>query len=57
MDDALRFAERAKAAGVDVRCEVFPEMQHVWHFMAGKAPEADDAIAKLAAWVKPKLGL
>ncbi len=57
MDDALRFAARAKAAGVDVRCDVYPEMQHVWHFMAGKAPEADDAIQKLAAWVKPKLGL
>lgn len=56
-DDATRVAERARAAGVEVRCEVFPEMQHVWHFMAGKAPEADDAIAKLAAWVKPKLGL
>jgi monoterpene epsilon-lactone hydrolase len=57
LDDSLRVAERAKAAGVDVRCEVFPEMQHVFQFMAGKAPEADDAIAKLAAWVKPKLGL
>jgi acetyl esterase/lipase len=57
MDDALRAAERAKAAGVEVRCEVFPEMQHVFQFMAGRAPEADAAIAKLAAWVKPKLGL
>ena len=57
MDDALRVAERAKAAGVEVRCDVFPEMQHVFQFMAGRAPEADDAIAKLAAWVKPKLGL
>ena len=57
MDDALRVAERAKAAGVEVRCDVFPEMQHVFQFMAGRAPEADDAISKLAAWVKPKLGL
>ena len=57
MDDATRVAERAKQAGVEVRCEVFPEMQHVWHFMAGKAPEADDAIGRLAAWVKPRLGL
>jgi acetyl esterase/lipase len=56
-DDATRVAARAQAAGVEVRCDVYPEMQHVWHFMAGKAPEADDAIAKLAAWVKPKLGL
>jgi acetyl esterase/lipase len=57
LDDARRAAERAQAAGVDCQCEVFPEMQHVFHFMAGKAPEADDAIRKLAAWVKPKLGL
>ena len=57
MDDATRVAERAKAAGVDCTCEVFPEMQHVFHFMAGKAPEADDAIQKLAKWVKPKLGM
>ncbi len=57
MDDALRVAARAKAAGVEVRCDVFPEMQHVFQFMAGRAPEADDAIAKLAAWAKPKLGL
>ncbi len=57
LDDALRVAERAKAAGVEVRCDVFPEMQHVFQFMAGHAPEADDAIQQLAAWVKPKLGL
>ncbi len=57
VDDSLRVAERARAAGVDVRCDVFPEMQHVFQFMAGRAPEADDAIAKLAAWVKPRLGL
>ncbi len=57
IDDALRVAARAKAAGVEVHCEVFPEMQHVFQFMAGRAPEADGAIRKLAAWVKPKLGL
>lgn len=57
LDDALRVAARAKAAGVEVHCEVFPEMQHVFQFMAGRAPEADDAIRKLATWVKPKLGL
>lgn len=57
LDDALRAADRAKTAGVDCRCDVFPEMQHVFHFMAGNAPEADDAIGRLAEWVKPKLGL
>jgi len=57
LDDALRAADRAKTAGVDCQCDVFPEMQHVFHFMAGNAPEADDAIQRLAEWVKPKLGL
>lgn len=57
LDDARRFAARAKAAGVDVRCDAYPEMQHVFQFLAGKAPEADKAIAELAAWVRPKLGL
>ena len=47
----------ARAAGVDVKLDVFPEMQHVWHFMAGSAPEADEAIRRMAAWVRPKLGL
>ncbi len=57
LDDALRVAESAKAAGVDCQCDVFPEMQHVFQFMAGRAPEADDAIRRLADWVRPKLGL
>ena len=55
--DSTRAADNAKAAGVDVQCDVFPEMQHVFQFMAGSAPEADDAIARLATWVKPRLGL
>ncbi|MBI4694119.1 MAG: alpha/beta hydrolase [Gammaproteobacteria bacterium] len=57
LDDSTRFAARAQAAGVNATCEVWPEMQHVFQFMAGNAPEADQAIAKLAAWVQPKLGL
>jgi len=57
LDDSTRFAARAKAAGVDCTCEVWPEMQHVFHFLAGAAPEADEAIRKLAAWVRPRLGL
>lgn len=57
LDDSLRFEQRARAAGVDIKVDVFPDMQHVFHFMAGRAPEADDAIRRFAAWVKPKLGL
>jgi monoterpene epsilon-lactone hydrolase len=57
LDDSTRFAEKAKAAGIDVKLDVFPEMQHVFHFLAGRAPEADDAIRRMADWVRPKLGL
>lgn len=57
LSDSERFAARAKAAGVEVELQVFPEMQHVFQFMAGNAPEADDAIAKIAAFMRPRLGL
>jgi epsilon-lactone hydrolase len=57
LDDSRRLAERAEAAGVEVKLDVFPQMQHVFHFAAGHAPEADDAIRQLADWVRPKLGL
>jgi monoterpene epsilon-lactone hydrolase len=57
LDDSRMFAERAKKAGVDIRLDVFPEMLHSFQMMAGRAPEADDAIGRFAAWVRPKLGL
>src|SRR5215510_1826028 len=57
VDDSWMFAERARQAGVDVRFETFPEMLHSFQMMAGRAPEADDAIRRFAEWVRPKLGL
>jgi monoterpene epsilon-lactone hydrolase len=57
LDDSLRLADRARAVGCDVRLDVFPEMQHVFQMAAGNMPEADDAIARMADWLKPRLGL
>lgn len=57
LDDSRRIAERAKQAGVDVKLDVYPGMQHVFHILAGEAPEADEAIQELAQWVRPKLGI
>lgn len=57
LDDARRLADHAEKAGVDVRLDVFPGQQHSFQMMASRAPEADDAIERLAAWVRPKLGL
>ena len=52
-----RFAERATRAGASVRLAVFADQQHTFQMMAGRAPEADEAIAGLAAWLRPHLGL
>ncbi len=57
LDDSRVLAERAKAAGVEVCLEVFPGMLHSFQMMAGRAPEADEAIERFAQWARPKLGL
>jgi monoterpene epsilon-lactone hydrolase len=57
VDESRMFTERAREAGVEVRLDVFPEMVHSFQMMAGRAPEADDAIGRFAEWVRPRLGL
>jgi monoterpene epsilon-lactone hydrolase len=57
LGESLQLHENARKAGVDVRVEVFPDQQHTFQMAAGHAPESDDAIRTLAAWVRPKLGL
>ena len=52
LDNATRLAERAKAAGADVTLSIADGMQHVFPFLAGNAPEADDEIAGIAAWYR-----
>ncbi len=56
-DDGVRFTERAKEAGVEVRLDVFPGQQHTFQMAAGRAVLADEAIRQMADWVRPKLGL
>jgi acetyl esterase/lipase len=57
LDDARRLDEHASKAGVEVRLDVFPDMQHTFQMAAGRAPEADAAIRRMADWVRPKLGM
>src|SRR5262249_12241276 len=57
LDDRCKLADLARRVDVDVTLEIVPEMQHVFQFLAGTAPEADGAIRRLADWVRPKLGL
>lgn len=56
-DNSERFAELARNKGVDVTLEITPQMQHVYVFMAGRAPEADATIAKVAQWLRLRLGI
>jgi epsilon-lactone hydrolase len=53
-DDATRLAERARAAGVETELLVEDEMIHVWHFFAGMVPEADEALARVAAFIRAR---
>ena len=57
LEDSHRLADLVRKSGVEVTLQIVPEMQHVFQFLAGTAPEADAAIGRLADWVRPKLGL
>jgi epsilon-lactone hydrolase len=50
-DDAVRVAEKARAAGVEVSLELYDDMVHVWLVFAGQLEEADRAVAQVAAFV------
>jgi acetyl esterase/lipase len=54
-DDAVRMAERLRAAGCKVALEVWPRMWHVWTMLARVMPEAREAVARIGAFVEPKL--
>jgi acetyl esterase/lipase len=51
LDDSTRVAERAKAAGVKVELEAWPEMFHVWHVFAKILPEGQQAIDRIGQYV------
>lgn len=57
LDDSVRLAHRAVDAGVEIKLEIYPEMQHIFQICAGHLPQADLAIQRMAAWLKPRMGL
>lgn len=50
LDDARRLYARVTEAGVQATLSVVDGMQHVFPFLAGRAPEADEEISRIAAW-------
>ncbi|MCA9690564.1 MAG: alpha/beta hydrolase [Myxococcales bacterium] len=51
-DDTVRFAEAARARGVDVTLEVWPEMIHCWQLFGDVFPEARAAIERVGAYLR-----
>ncbi|MEM8619814.1 MAG: alpha/beta hydrolase [Actinomycetota bacterium] len=52
LSDSTRLAERARAAGVDVRLDVRSAMWHVYQALAGFMPEADEALVRGAVFIR-----
>lgn len=51
LDDAVRLAGRAGAAGVRVTLEIWPEMVHVWHYFAPLLTAGREAIRRGGAFL------
>lgn len=51
-DDSVRLERLARAAGVDVTFSVGEGMQHVYPFLAGNHPRADEEIRLIADWYR-----
>ena len=54
-DDSTRFAELARAAGVDVSFEAWEDMVHVFQAFGGLLPEAGEAIGKIGDFLRQRV--
>jgi monoterpene epsilon-lactone hydrolase len=55
LDDAVRFGDKATAAGVDAQTVVWAEMFHVFQLFTPLLPEARQAIVQIAAFIKSRM--
>jgi acetyl esterase/lipase len=52
LDDTTRVADKARAAGVDVQVEIYPEMIHIFQLFAPMLPEGQQAIERIGTFVR-----
>ena len=52
LSDSESLYAKAKAAGVNTILSVVPGMQHVFPALAGRAPEADEEMQRIARWYR-----
>ena len=57
LDDSTTLAANARAAGVDVTLEVWPEMIHVFQAHAPSIPEGQEGIDHAGAFLRQHLGV
>lgn len=55
LSDSTRFADKARAAGVDVTLTIWERMPHVFHLFAAKLPEGREAIRDVGMFVNERL--
>jgi monoterpene epsilon-lactone hydrolase len=56
-DDSVRATERARAAGVTTRLEVYPLAPHTWHQLGTWLPETRAAMRQIGEFVREDCGL
>jgi monoterpene epsilon-lactone hydrolase len=56
LDDAVRFAQKAEAAGVEVTLRVWPGMVHCFPLLAPLFPEATQAMQETCAYIRAHAG-
>ena len=55
-DDAVRVAERARDAGVDVELRLWRRVPHVWQFFPAVLPEAGQSLREAARFISRNVG-
>ncbi|PXX89856.1 alpha/beta hydrolase [Marinobacter vulgaris] len=51
LENAQRYAEKARAAGSPVELETWPDMVHVWHLFTPLLPEAEEAFEHIGEFL------
>jgi epsilon-lactone hydrolase len=54
-DDAVRMAEKLRAAKCEVEIEVWPRMPHAWHLYARILPEGRRAMERIGAFLQQRI--
>ena len=54
-DDAARLAERARAAGGEADCDLWPDMIHAFQILPGSIPEGLQARERMGAWIQQRI--